>query len=100
MMTVHNDGSPIPAAALSTIFDPLRRIASGDLPRRNRPVGIGLGLYITHQVVTSHGGSIGVTSSADTGTTFTVRLPRQPIINRIASQAPKGDVAAVACQGN
>ncbi len=78
VLAVHNDGRPIPASALPTIFDPLRRLASGDLPRRNRSVGIGLGLYIAHQIVTSHGGTIDVQSTADAGTTFTACLPRQP----------------------
>jgi len=38
--------------------------------------GIGLGLYIVHEIVRAHGGTVDVVSSSDTGTTFTVRLPR------------------------
>jgi Histidine kinase-, DNA gyrase B-, and HSP90-like ATPase len=38
--------------------------------------GLGLGLFITQQIVTAHGGSIDVASTTEEGTTFTVRMPR------------------------
>lgn len=37
---------------------------------------MGLGLSIAREVVTAHGGSIDVTSTAQDGTEFTVKLPR------------------------
>lgn len=37
--------------------------------------GLGLGLYITQQIVTAHGGTIEVDSHADRGTTVSVILP-------------------------
>jgi signal transduction histidine kinase len=37
---------------------------------------VGLGLYIVDQVVRAHGGSVEVESTAEAGTTFSVRLPR------------------------
>jgi hypothetical protein len=80
IISVHNGGEPIPPALLPVIFDPLRRMSvrgpTGERFRRQRAGSIGLGLYITHQVVTSHGGTINVTSSEEAGTEFTVRLPR------------------------
>jgi signal transduction histidine kinase len=76
VLTVHNEGPPIPPDAMPTLFDPLVRISSADL-HKPRPQGsIGLGLYIVRQIITAHGGRIDVRSSGQAGTTFTVRLPR------------------------
>jgi len=72
LLAVTNQGEPIPATLLPVIFDPFRRATHG------RSQGLGLGLYIVQQLVFAHGGSISVSSSADTGTTFMVRLPREP----------------------
>ncbi len=70
-LSVHNYGRPIPAEALTTLFDPYTR-AGG------REGGVGLGLYIVDQIARNHGGVVEVTSSAEAGTTFTVRLPTAP----------------------
>ncbi len=77
VLSVHNDGSPIPAEALQTIFDPLVR-ATADLKKPRRPGSIGLGLYIARAVARAHRGTLNVESSHDAGTVFTVRLPRHP----------------------
>lgn len=37
--------------------------------------GLGVGLYISNQIVKAHGGKIDVTSQVDRGSTFTVTLP-------------------------
>ena len=71
-LKVHNDGEPIPAELLPVMFEPFH---SGSLPDRS-PQGLGLGLYIVEQIVHAHDGSIGVESTAEAGTTFTVHLPR------------------------
>ena len=39
--------------------------------------GLGLGLFITRELVRVHGGSIDVRSDESVGTTFTVVLPRR-----------------------
>ena len=74
-ITVWNDGSPIPADKIKMIFGPLRRAATdeGVVPTFGN---LGLGLYITKEVVVAHGGTNEVTSSELEGTIFTARLPR------------------------
>ena len=37
--------------------------------------GLGLGLYISHQIIAAHGGTIGVASKPGEGSRFTVRVP-------------------------
>jgi signal transduction histidine kinase len=73
---VRNQGKPIPADALPTIFDPLVRVSNAQEHKQRYPGSIGLGLYIAREVVAAHGGTINVNSSPETGTVFTVRLPR------------------------
>lgn len=68
VLCVRNQGRPMPRDILEHLFDPFRR---GRTPER--AVGLGLGLYITQEIVAAHGGTIEVTSGEVT--TFTVRLP-------------------------
>jgi signal transduction histidine kinase len=77
VLAVRNAGPPIPPAVLPTIFDPLVRGRSRESQKPRRPGSIGLGLHVAREVVIAHGGSIGVESSAEAGTVFTVRLPRR-----------------------
>jgi PAS domain S-box-containing protein len=72
-LEVHNQGQPIPADLLPVLFEPFRR---GREVRNSSSGNIGLGLFIVHQLVHAHGGSIAVRSTDTEGTTFTVRLPR------------------------
>jgi signal transduction histidine kinase len=85
VLAVYNGGAPIPPGELSKIFDPLVRGSSAEHPKANRPGSIGLGLYIARAIVESHGGTILVTSSKETGTVFKIRLPREP---GVASRRP------------
>jgi len=74
-LTVGNDGAPIPANKIKMIFDPLTRVVTDD--DADQTTGnLGLGLYITKEVVVAHGGTIGVTSSEAEGTIFTASFPR------------------------
>jgi signal transduction histidine kinase len=68
-VTVHNEGKPVPETMRSSLFDPFRR-------GRRSSGGLGLGLYITRELVKAHGGDVSFTSSIDEGTAFIVRLPR------------------------
>ncbi|NMO16890.1 hybrid sensor histidine kinase/response regulator [Pyxidicoccus fallax] len=72
-LEVHNWGLPIPAERLPHIFDPFVR--AGDMRSAQRN-GLGLGLYITHEIVRAHGGLLRVTSTAQGGTRFCMDLPR------------------------
>ena len=69
--TVHNGGYIAPQL-LPHIFKPFRGYdGSGE-----RRAGLGLGLYIVQQLVSMHGGEIGVNSTAADGTRFTMTLRR------------------------
>jgi len=72
---VHNEGKPIPSERMGRLFTPFARpstMGSDD----HDPRHLGLGLYITKSIVSAHGGQITIDSSADSGTTVTMRLPR------------------------
>ena len=67
--SVANAGEPIPAAALERLFQPFYRSAV-----RHDREGLGLGLYIAHEIATAHGGTLDVKSSEEE-TCFTFRMP-------------------------
>ena len=71
-LEVHNEGRPIAEELLATIFDPLVRGKSAN----QNSTGLGLGLFIVHEIVSRHEGTVAVSSSQNAGTTFVVRLPR------------------------
>jgi signal transduction histidine kinase len=70
VLEVWNSGEPIPAESLNKIFEPFWRHSVS--ASRN---GLGLGLHICSQIVSAHNGRISVTSSRESGTQFTARLP-------------------------
>ncbi|MBW8906282.1 MAG: HAMP domain-containing histidine kinase [Betaproteobacteria bacterium] len=74
---VKNYGRRIPADQLHVIFNPLVQIPSGRVEEDSTPsTSLGLGLYIAHEIVTMHGGTMVAESSDDGGTVFSARLPR------------------------
>ncbi len=64
--TVTDEGQGIPEDACRTLFEPFFT---------TKPGGTGLGLYITHDIVKRHGGSLTVQSTPGHGATFRVELP-------------------------
>jgi len=81
LIAVENQGAPVPADSIQSIFNPLVRGAGGEaLPasRARLPGSIGLGLYIVREVAAAHGGTVQVKSS-DAATIFTVCLPRRAV---------------------
>lgn len=65
---VSDNGPGIPEEQLQKIFDPF--YTSKDVGK-----GSGLGLFIVHDIVESHGGSVIVDSRLNEGTTFIIWLP-------------------------
>lgn len=68
VIEIADTGSGIPAEVQRTIFEPFMT---------TKPVGIGtgLGLFVTHRIVSDAGGRIEFESEVGRGTTFRVRLP-------------------------
>jgi signal transduction histidine kinase len=75
VIQVHNHGRAISAKLLPGLFNPFKRLQA-DGTAAGAWSSLGLGLHIVERIVTAHGGSMTVQSSADAGTFFTVRLPR------------------------
>ena len=73
-IVVHmRNGGVIPPERVRTLFEPFH--AKSAAPAHS--TGLGLGLFISHEIATAHGGDITVESSvAAGGTIVTVRLPR------------------------
>jgi signal transduction histidine kinase len=74
VLAVRNQGATIPATLLPVLFEAFQRGTGAS----SHPRGLGLGLYITREIVRAHAGTIEVESTDDHGTIFTVRLPRAP----------------------
>ena len=66
LLRFHNTGSFIPPEETDRIFLPFYT---------TKAHGTGLGLPITHRIISSHGGQISVDSDEEKGTTFIVELP-------------------------
>lgn len=70
ILSVRDNGIGIAAQDQERIFNRFERAVSV-----KQYGGLGLGLYITHEIVTAHGGQIRVQSELGKGSTFTVELP-------------------------
>ncbi|MBC7385859.1 MAG: hybrid sensor histidine kinase/response regulator [Cryobacterium sp.] len=70
LLIVRDGGIGIAKNKIEQIFDRFERAVSG-----SSIGGLGLGLYISRQIVTAHSGTIEVQSELNKGSTFTVTLP-------------------------
>lgn len=70
-VSVHNEGS-VPPDVLPMLFEAFR-----GTKQVQRTQGLGLGLYISRQIVEAHGGTVFVSASSTSGTTMRIRLPRR-----------------------
>jgi signal transduction histidine kinase len=72
-LSVRDQGIGIPQEDQARIFDRFERAVS-----TRHFGGLGLGLYVSAQIVRAHGGTIGVESKLGQGARFVVILPLEP----------------------
>ncbi len=72
-IAVCDHGIGIPPEEQSRIFERFHRASNVDTGIS----GLGIGLYIAHELVRAHGGELRVESEAGAGSTFTIVLPLQ-----------------------
>jgi len=70
---IHNEGNPIPIEDQKVLFEPFKRVNSGESGKQK---GWGLGLTLVKGLTEAHGGTITVESNEEKGTTFTVKIPK------------------------
>ena len=77
LISIKDDGKGIPAAEINKIFDPF-------FTTKKIGHGTGLGLYISHGIIESHGGKIEVkslpaeqTGEVGMGSEFVVEIPKK-----------------------
>lgn len=75
VFTVRNGGNPISADVLPFIFNPMGRFSQRSVIEHGPAEGLGLGLFIASEIVTSHQGLIEVESDLASGTVFRATLP-------------------------
>ena len=72
LLTVHNEGVAIPAEEQESIFKIFKRAHAATEGKKR---GWGIGLSFVRGVAESHGGSVGVESTVERGTTFLIDVP-------------------------
>ena len=73
-ITVRDRGIGVPAAHRERIFERFYQVQ-----KRDNPSGMGLGLYVSRQIVELHGGTLAVEFPIDGGSRFIVTLPLTPL---------------------
>jgi signal transduction histidine kinase len=66
MVSIRDTGVGIPPEFMQRMFEPFAS---------NRDKGMGLGLFVSHEIITNHQGTISVQSELNVGTEFIIELP-------------------------
>jgi len=77
-VSVSDQGIGIPDDQLDKVFDRFHRVDSSDARQAE---GVGLGLFLVKHLVEAHGGRIWVESVYSKGSTFSFKLPLQPVLD-------------------
>lgn len=77
-IVIEDNGDGIPAQHLERLFE---RFYRADRARSREMGGTGLGLAIVKHLALLHGGEVTVESELGKGSTFTIHLPKSPVIS-------------------
>jgi two-component system sensor histidine kinase/response regulator len=86
VVAVSDTGVGIPPEVLPHIFERFYRVPGIEV-QTGSSIGLGLGLYISSQIVQRHGGRIDVESAPGKGSTFAVVLPRASVLPQDSTEA-------------
>ena len=86
IISVQDYGPGISEEDQAHIFN---RFYQADKENHKKQEGLGLGLYISHEIVTYHGGRIWVRSNPGQGSTFYFTLPLQKLSNSSVKLLPE-----------
>lgn len=83
VLSVTDEGPGIPSSDQVQLFSPFYRSRSAS---ESAVPGLGLGLYISRELIEAHGGTISVSTAPSGGATFSVRLPYR-LVREVAKTA-------------
>lgn len=72
IVEIQDQGKGIPANEHKKIFEKFHRVSEGN---QHNTKGLGLGLFLSKQIMESLGGTISVNSKFNEGSTFTLKIP-------------------------
>lgn len=94
-VSIRDHGIGMPDSVVHNLFRKFYRSHRS----RESVAGSGIGLYISKAIVDSHGGSIGVKSSEDNGSTFTFSLPIYESVEEKLKSSDNGNNEAMIRRG-
>jgi CheY-like chemotaxis protein len=87
VVRVSDTGQGIPADVVDRIFEPF-------FTTKPTGVGLGLGLFVCHNIIAGLGGTLTASSSPGAGATFTIRLPPAAAPAEASAATAAAEVAA------